>query len=145
VRGSRSFTLARALALPAGPDRHRPRLPMTRKERIDYIELASADLERAKSFYADAFGWTFKDYGETYTYFELGEVNGGITTDREVVGAGKGSLVVLHSSDLDGARGRVEAAGGKIVVETFEFPGGRRFQFTDPDGNEIAVWTEPAS
>lgn len=118
---------------------------MTRTERIDYIELASTDLERAKAFYADAFGWTFKDYGETYTYFELGDVNGGITTDREVAGAGKGSLVVLHSSDLDGARGRVEAAGGKVVVETFEFPGGRRFQFTDPDGNEVAVWTEPAS
>ena len=116
---------------------------MTGKEHIDYIELASVDLERAKAFYGEAFGWTFTDYGDSYTCFELGAVNGGITTEREAVGAGKGSLVALHTSDLDGARERVESAGGMIVVEPFEFPGGRRFQFTDPDGNEIAVWTEP--
>jgi predicted enzyme related to lactoylglutathione lyase len=108
--------------------------------RIDYIEVVVADVARAKAFYQAAFGWKFTDYGPGYTSFEDGRLTGGFTTEGTVrPGA---TLVVLHTADLAAAQRAVEAAGGKIVKQPFAFPGGRRFHFTDPDGYELAVWSE---
>lgn len=107
---------------------------------IDYIEITVDDLERAKAFYTSAFGWELKDYGPGYCGIQ-GETKeqGGIAVGEPRPG---GALVVLFSTDLDGTHAAVTAAGGAITKEPFDFPGGRRFHFTDPSGNELAVWTE---
>ena len=107
---------------------------------IDYIEFSVADIARSKDFYGKAFGWTFTDYGPDYCEFSDGHRKGGFHT-LEPVSLG-GPLVVLYGTDLDEIMGRIEAAGGKIVKPIFGFPGGRRFHFNDPDGYELAVWTE---
>jgi hypothetical protein len=107
---------------------------------IDYIEITVGDVAEAKRFYGAAFGWRFTDYGPDYA---------GIASDgREAGGVCKGTvarggpLVVMFSTDLDATLAAVKQAGGTIVKEPFEFPGGRRFHFTDPSGNELAVWAE---
>lgn len=108
--------------------------------RVDYIEMNVGDLARSKAFYAGAFGWQFKDYGPTYCAFFDGRLDGGFTTG-EAPNPG-GPLVILYADDLADMKSRVEASGGKIVRPIFAFPGGRRFHFKDPDGYELAVWSE---
>ncbi len=107
---------------------------------IDYIEFNVADIARSKDFYGKAFGWTFTDFGPNSCGFSDGHMKGGFDASGPV--APGGPLVVLYGSDLMDVLGRIEAAGGKIVKPIFEFPHGRRFHFTDPDGYELAVWTE---
>ena len=108
--------------------------------RIDYIEFPASDIAAVKSFYGRVFGWTFEDYGPDYTSFQDGRLRGGFTTDAA---AGRGGpLVVIYAADLEAVQGSVKAAGGEIVRETFAFPGGRRFHFADPGGNELAVWSD---
>ena len=105
---------------------------------IDYIEFTVKDLAAAKYFYAAAFGWSFNDYGPTDAGIRRGEgESGGLTVGDPAVG---GPLVVLYSSDLAATLKSVTEAEGRIVKEIFEFPGGRRFHFADPSGNELAVW-----
>jgi uncharacterized protein len=99
--------------------------------RIDYVEFDVADVARAKKFYGDVFGWTFKDYGP---------LTGGFAGAGKARGAG-GPLVILYANDLLDIQRRIEAAGGRIVKAAYDFPGGRRFHFADPDGYELAVWT----
>ena len=108
--------------------------------KIDNIEFKVRDIARSRDFYGKAFGWTFTDYGPTYCEFTDGRFTGGFTTG----GAPRpgGPLVILYADDLAEARKRVEDAGGKIVNPEFQFPGGRRFHFEDPDGYELAVWSE---
>lgn len=108
---------------------------------IDYIEFQVADIARAKDFYGRAFGWRFTDYGPDYCEFSDGRMKGGFAHGAPTPG---GPLVVLYGADLDGLQRAVEAAGGRIVKPVFGFPGGRRFHFADPDGYELAVWTESA-
>jgi predicted enzyme related to lactoylglutathione lyase len=112
----------------------------TQDLRIDYIEFPATDLAATKLFYTEVFGWTFTDYGPAYTAFSDGRVEGGFTTQTPVRAGGP--LVVIYAVELERARGAVEAAGGRITTEPFTFPGGRRFHFADPNGNEIAVWSE---
>lgn len=107
---------------------------------IDYIEFVVTDIARAKNFYGSAFGWTFTDYGPSYCEFSDGHMKGGFEHGKTVKPGGP--LVILYEENLDSTRSRIEAAGGTIVKPVFEFPGGRRFHFTDPDGYELAVWTE---
>ena len=109
---------------------------------IDYVEIGVADVGRARRFYADAFGWEFDDYVPGYAAIlgpdgsgEVGGLNG------EGPGGAGGPLVLLWSEDLDGTLAAVQDAGGVVVDAPFEFPGGRRFHFTDPDGNRLGVWT----
>ncbi|MEM9492333.1 MAG: VOC family protein [Myxococcota bacterium] len=110
---------------------------------IDYVELSVLDLDAAKRFYSAAFGWTFVDYGPDYAgIVGEGREMGGLARAEEVRRGGP--LVVLYSRDLDASVAAVGAAGGAIVTAPFDFPGGRRFHFTDPSGNELAVWS-PAS
>lgn len=110
------------------------------KAPIDYIEFKSNDLQKTKDFYTNAFGWDFTDYGPNYTSFsEIGVAGGFELTSEPIV---NGALIVLHSNDLIEIKEKVIAAGGIIIKEIFEFPGGRRFHFTDPSGNELAIWSE---
>ncbi|KAB5625767.1 VOC family protein [Pseudomonas putida] len=106
---------------------------------IDNIEFNVTDIGRSKAFYGAVFGWTFTDYGPTYTEFSDGRLSGGFTTG-EAVRPG-GPLVILYADDLEATQRRAEAAGARISRATFDFPGGRRFHFIDPDGYELAVWT----
>ena len=107
---------------------------------IDYIELNVADIARSKDFYGETFGWTFTDYGPQYCEFSDGRMKGGFDASAPVTTGGP--LVVLYGSNLVEILSRIEAAGGKIVKPIFDFPGGRRFHFSDPDGYELAVWSE---
>ncbi len=110
---------------------------------INYVEFNVADIARSKRFYGDAFGWTFTDYGPGYCEFSDGHMKGGFDASEPspAVKGGGGPLVVLYGSDLADVQASVETAGGVIVKPIFEFPGGRRFHFTDPDGYELAVWS----
>lgn len=107
---------------------------------INYIEFSVSSVELAKAFYGAAFGWTFTDYGPDYAEFSDGNMKGGFDGTGTVKSGGP--LVVLFGDDLEAAQKSVEEAGGKIVKPIFEFPGGRRFHFADPDGNELAVWSD---
>lgn len=109
--------------------------------KIDYIEFNVADIARSKAFYGSAFGWTFTDYGPQYCEFQDGRLTGGFTTTAPVRAEG-GPLVILFADELEEILARVEAAGGNVVQPIFDFPGGRRFHFTDPDGYELAVWSD---
>ena len=115
---------------------------MHRHHTIDYIEFAVRDLAAAKRFYADAFGWEFNDYGPDYAGIKGvdGEV-GGMYPSTDVR-TGGGPLVILFSDHLENSVAAVTAAGGRIAKEPYPFPGGRRFNFFDPSGNELAVWAE---
>ena len=107
---------------------------------IDYIELTVTDLPEAKRFYGAAFGWAFNDYGPEYAGIQgQGREVGGLRQDAHVRAGGP--LVVLYSRTLDDTMTKVKKAGGRIVKEPFSFPGGRRFHFSDPSGNELAVWS----
>ncbi|MBX3703629.1 MAG: alpha/beta fold hydrolase [Steroidobacteraceae bacterium] len=108
---------------------------------IDYIELLARDIEASKRFYAAAFGWTFTDYGPDYAGIHGRDREQGGLRRADSVPKG-GPLVVLYSADLEATHAAVTAAGGRIVREIFPFPGGRRFQFEDPSGNELAVWSD---
>ena len=107
---------------------------------INYVEFKAHDLEATKTFYSSVFGWTFTDYGPTYTAFADSGIDGGFErTEDPIV---NGALVVLYHESLEEIQINVEKTGGKIVVPIFSFPGGRRFQFLDPSGNELAIWSE---
>ncbi len=108
--------------------------------KVDYIELPGGQLAATKRFYADAFGWTFQDYGPTYAGLENAGIDGGFSADPGQ--ATEKPLVILYADDLEAALDKVTAAGGEISVPIFAFPGGRRFHFRDPAGNELAVWSE---
>ena len=106
--------------------------------KIDYVELPVVDIERAKTFFGGAFGWTFIDYGENYCEFCDGRIKGGFARTNEVVSGGP--LIVLYHDDLPEIQNRILAAGGSITTETFSFPGGERFEFSDPEGHIWGVW-----
>ena len=111
--------------------------------KIDYIELPAADLDAVQAFYEKAFGWTFTDYGPEYRAFNDGNFDGGFYKSEQHSSTKNGAaLVVLASNNLESTLEQVKAAGGKIVVDIFSFPGGKRFQFSDPNGNELAVWSK---
>ncbi len=104
---------------------------------VVYVEFPAADLAATKHFYQQAFGWAFQDYGPDYVSFTEGPLCGGFYRAEGV--QGRCPLVVLTAYDLDATQAAVEAAGGSISTPVFSFPGGRRFHFTDPTGNELAV------
>lgn len=108
--------------------------------RVDYVEFSTTNVAETKTFYSGVFGWEFTDYGPDYTSFNDGRLSGGFAAVSEV--AAGGPLVVIYAADLEGIEARIREHGGRIVRETFEFPGGRRFHFADPSGNELAVWSD---
>lgn len=110
---------------------------------INYIELPCRDLAATKAFFSQVFGWGFIDYGPEYMAFENAGIDGGYFQSEHVALTKQGSaLVVLYSAELEQTLSAVEAAGGQILQDIFSFPGGRRFHFADPSGNEYAVWSD---
>jgi predicted enzyme related to lactoylglutathione lyase len=115
-----------------------------RHHSIDYVELSVTDLVAAKRFYTEAFGWEFTDYGPGYAGIRGAEgapEAGGLALTDEPPRAG-GPLVLLFSADLDRTLAAVTGAGGTVASGPYDFPGGRRFTFRDPSGNELGVWAE---
>jgi len=107
---------------------------------IDYIEFPATETSALKTFYGKAFGWAFTDYGPDYAASGNAGVDTGFQADAHA--APQKPLVILYSLDLERSLEAVTDAGGVITVPVFEFPGGRRFHFTDPSGNELAVWSD---
>lgn len=104
--------------------------------KIDYIELATGQMAKSQRFFADAFGWAYNDYGRDYQEIANAGVSGGLSADD----SGTVPLIILRTDGLDASLEAVKKAGGEILKPIFEFPGGRRFHFREPGGNELAVW-----
>jgi predicted enzyme related to lactoylglutathione lyase len=116
---------------------------MNEHEKINYVEFPSKDLRATRKFFAAVFGWSFTDYGPEYTAFSNAGIDGGFyRSDLVASSVTGGALMVFYSSDLEETKSKIEDAGGSIVMPVFRFPGGRRFHFTDPNGNEYAVWSD---
>ncbi len=112
-------------------------------EKLSYVEFPASDLAATKRFFEAVFGWTFQDYGPDYTSFSNQGLDGGFFKSELCARTDTGSaLLVFYSADLEKTLGNVVAAGGTIVREIFSFPGGRRFHFVEPSGNEFAVWSD---
>jgi predicted enzyme related to lactoylglutathione lyase len=116
---------------------------VNKHEKINYVEFPAKDIEAVKTFFTTVFGWSFVDYGPEYTSFSNSGLEGGFFKSDLSSSSEKGSaLIVLYSEELEATQSKIEKAGGKIIKPIFSFPGGRRFHFTDPNGNEYAVWSE---
>ena len=113
---------------------------MPTNNHINYIEFAARDLNEIKTFYTEVFGWEFTDYEPTYVAFSNSGLEGGFEQSDQPVK--NGALVILYHNDLKKAKQKVLAAGGRLTKDIFDFPGGKRFHFADPQGNELAVWSE---
>ena len=116
---------------------------MSEKQLINYVEFPAFDLDATKAFFTEVFGWSFQDYGPEYTAFYDAGLDGGFykSDKRSTTDAG-GALIVFYSEDLEASLEKVKAAGGKIRLDIFSFPGGRRYQFLEPSGNEFGVWSD---
>lgn len=116
---------------------------MNEHEKINYLEIPSRNLDSTKAFFSKAFDWLFIDYGPEYTAFSGEGIDGGFFKSEQVSTQKNGSvLVVFYSEFLEQTEKKVYDSGGRITQAIFSFPGGRRFHFTDPNGNEYAVWSD---
>lgn len=107
---------------------------------ISYIEFKANDLEKIKDFYTKSFNWKFKDYGPDYSSFtESGLMGGFEKSENNII---NGILVILYHQNLEEIKNKIIENGGKITKEIFDFPGGKRFHFIDPSGNELGVWSD---
>ncbi len=115
---------------------------MPNHNKIDYVEFAARDMQATKQFFTEVFGWSFEDYGPEYTAFSNQGVDGGFyAAEKSSNFESNGSLIIFFSEDLESTQSAIEQAGGTISQQIFSFPGGRRFHFTEPSGNEMAVWS----
>jgi predicted enzyme related to lactoylglutathione lyase len=116
---------------------------MNEHEKINYVELPARDMEATKLFFNKAFGWTFEDYGPDYIAFSNQGTDGGFyKSDLNSSTENGSALIVLYSNNLEQTQSKVLDAGGEIIKPIHSFPGGRRFHFSDPNGNQYAVWSE---
>ncbi len=116
---------------------------MNAHEKINYVEFPSKNIDATKAFFTAAFGWDFIDYGPDYTAFNNEGLNGGFYKTNATATVENGSaLIVFYSRNLEQTQEKIEQAGGTIKRAIFPFPGGRRFHFCDPNGNEYAVWSD---
>jgi predicted enzyme related to lactoylglutathione lyase len=114
---------------------------MSANLKLNYVEFPACNIPATKQFFEQAFGWEFQDFGPEYTAFTGQGLDGGFYQAELTSLAANGSaLLVLKSDDLESTQAIVESAGGKISTAIFSFPGGRRFHFIEPSGNEFAVW-----
>ena len=112
-------------------------------EKLNYVEFPSKDLEKTKSFFSKTFNWAFTDYGPEYTAFSNEGLDGGFYKSDLIVSSEQGSaLLVFYSNELEKTQEKIKSHGGAILKPIFSFPGGRRFHFSDPNGNEYAVWSD---
>jgi predicted enzyme related to lactoylglutathione lyase len=116
---------------------------MPEHEKIDYVEIPARDVEATKSFFTTVFGWSFEDYGPDYTAFSNQGLDGGFyQSELRASTENGGALIVFYSQALENTQSKIVEAGGEIIRPIFSFPGGRRFHFSDPSGNEFAVWSD---
>lgn len=116
---------------------------MNDHEKINYVEFPAKDIEATKAFFTAVFAWSFVDYGPDYIAFSNQGLDGGFYQSDLNASTDNGSaLIVFYSKNLEGTQSKIENAGGKIIKPIFSFPGGRRFHFGDPNGNEFAVWSD---
>lgn len=116
---------------------------MNEHEKINYVELPAKDIEATKQFFANALNWSFVDYGPDYAAFSNEGLDGGFfKSDLNASTENGSALIVFYSNKLEQTQTKIEKAGGLIIKPIFTFPGGRRFHFTDPSGNEYAVWSD---
>jgi len=108
--------------------------------KVDFFELAVSDIAAAKAFYTKIFGWTYEDYGPEYADIRGAGLSGGLALSKTAPVRG-GALIIFYSDDLAASEQAILEAGG-TVTDRHEFPGGRRFHFRDPAGNELAIWTK---
>jgi uncharacterized protein len=111
-----------------------------RNNHINYIEFKAKDLGEIKKFYSTTFNWSFTDYGPDYTAFSDSGLEGGFEKVSEDIT--NGALIVLYHEDLNEIKSKIIEAKGEISKDVFSFPGGRRFHFLDPSGNELAIWSD---
>ena len=112
-------------------------------EKLNYVEFPAADITASKEFFGAVFAWEFEDYGPEYSAFLGAGLNGGFfKSDLKSETANGSALLVFYSNDIEETQKKILAAGGMIVKSIFEFPGGCRFHFTEPSGNEFAVWSD---
>jgi len=116
---------------------------MNEHNKINYVEFPAKNLQATKLFFEQAFGWSFDDFGPDYTAFSNAGLNGGFyKSDHSSTTENGAALIVFYSKDLESTQETIKKSGGNIVKEIFPFPGGRRFHFTEPGGNEFAVWSD---
>jgi len=116
---------------------------MNEHEKINYVEFPSKNLAETKHFFSQAFGWEFQDFGPEYTAFSNQGLDGGFFKANLNSSANTGAaLIVFYSKNIEETQAKIQKAGGTIIKPIFSFPGGRRFHFAEPSGNEFAVWSE---
>lgn len=116
---------------------------MKKHEMLNYVEMPAIEIEATKDFFSKAFGWTFQDFGPEYTAFSDQGLDGGFyKADLKSLPSTGAALLIFYSKDLEMTQDKIVQAGGQIVKPIFSFPGGRRFHFTEPSGNELAVWSD---
>lgn len=116
---------------------------MNEHEKINYVEFASRDLSETKHFFTQVFNWSFQDYGPDYTAFSNQGIDGGFyQADLQSSSSTGAALIIFYSNDLEATKDKIEKAGGSIIKPIYSFPGGRRFHFCEPSGNEFAVWSD---
>lgn len=116
---------------------------MNTHAKLNYVEFPCTDIETTKRFFEQTFGWSFVDYGHEYTAFANQGLDGGFfKSDLSATTKTGSALLVFYSARLEETLAKVQTAGGIIIQQIFSFPGGRRFHFTEPSGNEFAVWSE---
>lgn len=116
---------------------------MSNQEKINYIELPAIDIPATKAFFEEVFNWTFTDYGDEYTAFTEERLEGGFyQSDKKSSTENGAALIIFYTDDLEASERKIRKAGGRIIKPIFSFPGGRRFHFTEPSGNELSVWSD---
>jgi predicted enzyme related to lactoylglutathione lyase len=116
---------------------------MPAHHKIDYVEFSACDIPASKAFFECVFGWIFEDFGAEYAAFANAGIEGGFFANNAYSRTEHGSaLIVLYSDDLEQSYADIVAAGGIIAKPIFAFPGGRRFHFFEPSGNELAIWSD---
>ena len=116
---------------------------MSQQDKINYLEFPSRNLSTTKAFFKTVFDWAFVDYGPEYVAFNNAGLSGGFYQSDSNCSTENGSvLIVFYSEELENTQSKIENAGGKVIKPIFSFPGGRRFHFSDPNGNEYAVWSD---
>lgn len=116
---------------------------MNKHEKINYIEFPAINLEKTKAFFTQVFDWRFQDFGPDYTAFSDEGLDGGFfKSDTKSSTKNGAALLVFYSNDINSTLDKIKKANGTIITDTYSFPGGHRFHFTEPSGNEFSVWSD---
>lgn len=116
---------------------------INQKAHLDFIEFPAKSIDhllKMKSFYSTVFNWSYKDWGDDYSDTKDSGIGSGLNADPSH--KSDHPLAVIYVDGIEVSKESVVSAGGKIIRDIFSFPGGRRFHFTDPTGNELAVWSD---